>query len=280
MNRQIKFTKHTQSRYNTGLVYPESGEVEDTHPWTPKECVAGGIHYGPLRHALCWKVEKHTHVSDITLPEGETRVMHWGTKSKAQRVIIGNMRPIVDLFKTFSDEEIREVIEGMPDLIIKWGVHIPKRFHTRPERVALVQEKTVRQYPGVTVTTEAGALSGEFTVDHRFLGLRIQYHAGVTFTCERFDGLAQGRGTLTLNEGTYTGTFVDGLMQGDGECRVTGWAAKTVVTRGTLVDGSFDGAATVTQEGTTVAAHFRDGHRINEDGTPYRAKCTACNTYH
>ncbi len=101
MNSFYKFTAGTTSPLSD-LVYVE-GLNCDPRQWSADI----GLHFTTLPHAatLFEKRPQFTHVWDVTIPEGETRIAFDRNGCRAASLIMRNMRPIAEIFRGVTEEQ-------------------------------------------------------------------------------------------------------------------------------------------------------------------------------
>lgn len=83
---------HNDFKFNEGLNI-------DTIPITKKECDPGGIYFTTLENIYKWlryNGKQMYYAWDIEIPE-DAIVYHYSDKSKADKIILSNCRPIYEL---------------------------------------------------------------------------------------------------------------------------------------------------------------------------------------
>lgn len=86
-----KDAKNRGFQLKTGL-----NQVADFDPNPDKEC-SDGLYFCDLTQVLYWSsMLKYDHVFDVEIP-GDAKVIHFSDKSRADKLILSNLRPISDI---------------------------------------------------------------------------------------------------------------------------------------------------------------------------------------
>lgn len=86
---------------HNGFRYQE-GENKDILPFdTTHECGPGGLYFCEEQYLSNWVQSGHELVADVDIPD-DAQVAHMTTKSKADKIILRNIRPMIEL-KAFND---------------------------------------------------------------------------------------------------------------------------------------------------------------------------------
>jgi hypothetical protein len=98
-------------RHN-GFQYQEGLNV-DPVPFNPTgACEAGGLYYTDLEHIPRWYTHHWPLIADVTLPD-DARVYAepCGTKWKADRLMLSNIRPISEFLATFDEAALYHLLQ-------------------------------------------------------------------------------------------------------------------------------------------------------------------------
>lgn len=135
------------------------------------ECT-GGLYFCELSQVLYWSWKLgYKHVVDVVIPE-DAKVIHFQDKSRADKLLLSNLRPISNIYEylyPIADMSVKEYI--MTQLVENNCIETIKRIHTAHDL-----RKDVRYFQRINVQTsmDRAAENGHLEV------LKFLYNIGAT----------------------------------------------------------------------------------------------------
>jgi hypothetical protein len=96
---------------HNGFTYKEGLNVDHV-PFAPEgSCKPGGLYYTTLEHLSFYYIQEWPLVADVTLPDdAEIYAEPCGTKWKADRLVLNNIRPLSKLFATLDEATLGQML--------------------------------------------------------------------------------------------------------------------------------------------------------------------------
>jgi hypothetical protein len=119
------------NRCHHGFTYQEGWNV-DPLPFDPSgDCKPGGLYYTTLEHLPKWYDPKWPLIADVALPQhARVYAEPCGTKWKADRLVLSNIRPLSEFLATLDEATLRQMLAQDGRMI--------KHVHNQTEALCIV----------------------------------------------------------------------------------------------------------------------------------------------
>jgi len=206
-----KLTRATRPLH--GEVPYHEGINVDPLPWNPEVCCAGGLHFTTLNGIGRW-ASKYTHVWDVEIPEGETRVALGRDKGKAHSLRMSRMRDLRELLWGETPEEQARLLRAHPELTGLVSTSVETRRAYNAATAVVTAGDQVEWSNGMVSSRSGDRYICRYHRDVPLYGGGTLQRGSVA-VCDRVEaGLMSGRVDLTTRSGNWQYNARDSYAHG------------------------------------------------------------------
>jgi hypothetical protein len=100
------------------FTYKEGLNVDHVQFYPFHQCLPGGLYFTDFKHLPAWYRSSWTLIADVTLPpEAQVYAEPCGTKWKADRLVLSNIRPLSEFLATLDEATVSHFVLENPHML-------------------------------------------------------------------------------------------------------------------------------------------------------------------